>query len=99
MKEKQIKSSRRKYDATFKKEVLQMVESGRPVADIAKSLGVGENLIYRWRSRHKNNSAKADQNATPAFDPDKVLLQERVRELELERDILKKALGIFSRQM
>ena len=37
MKEKQIKQSRRKYDATFKKEVLRMVESGRPVPDIARS--------------------------------------------------------------
>ena len=99
MKEKTNQSNRRKYDATFKKEVLQMVESGRPVADIAKSLGIGENLIYRWRSRHNNRSAKVDPNVTTTFDADKLLLQKRVRELEMERDILKKALGIFSRQM
>lgn len=98
MKEKQIKPSRRKYDATFKKEVLQMVESGRPVPDIAKSLGVGENLIYRWKSRSKNKAADTPQSTMPVLDPEKLLLQKRVRELEQERDILKKALAIFSRQ-
>lgn len=98
MKEKQIKSSRRKYDATFKKEVLQMVESGRAVPDIARSLGVGENLIYRWKSRSKSKAADSQQVTIPTFDQEKLLLQKRIRELEQERDILKKALGIFSRQ-
>ena len=53
MKDKQRQPARRKYDATFKKEVLQMAESGRPIAEIAQSLGVGENQIYRWRSRQR----------------------------------------------
>lgn len=99
MKEKASQSIRRKYDATFKKEVLQMVESGRPVADIARSLGVGENLIYRWRSRSKSKAADSPQATVPTFDAEKLSLQKRVKELELERDILKKALGIFSRQI
>ena len=97
MKEKQIKASRRKYDATFKKEVLQMVESGRPVPDIARSLGVGENLIYRWKSRSKK-AVDIHPTTAPVVDAEKLSLQKRVRELEMERDILKKALGIFSRQ-
>lgn len=99
MKEKHVKPSRRKYDATFKKEVLQMVESGRPVPDIARSLGVGENLIYRWKSRSKSKAADIPQTTVPTLDAEKLSLQKRVKELELERDILKKALGIFSRQI
>ncbi|MEI6950837.1 transposase, partial [Paraflavisolibacter sp. H34] len=53
MKEKMGPEKRRKYDAAFKEEVLKMVFNGRPVPEIAQSLGIGENLIYRWKSRYK----------------------------------------------
>src|SRR3954467_1340201 len=41
---------RRKYDASFKQEVLQMIYNGRPLSEVAQSLGIGENIIYRWKS-------------------------------------------------
>jgi len=53
MKEKKIKEHRRKYDADFKQQVLQMIANGRRVREVAESLGIGENLIYRWRSGRK----------------------------------------------
>ena len=90
------KLSRRKYDAAFKEEVLQMVFNGRPVSEGARSLGIGENMIYRWRSRHKARENKREDNALAA--PDYQALHKRIGELETERDILKKALAIFSRQ-
>ena len=90
------KVSRRKYDAAFKEEVLQMVLNGRPVSEVARSLGIGENIIYRWRSRHKARENKREDNALAA--PDYQALHKRIGELETERDILKKALAIFSRQ-
>ena len=76
-----------------------MVESGRPVPEIAQSLGIGSNLIYYWVKRaKKGNSATKDKPAL-IFDEEKLALQRRVKELEMEREILKKALGIFSRPM
>ena len=53
---KKTKQTRRKYDATFKEEVLKMVASGRPVSEIAQALGVGENLIYRWKAAAKEQT-------------------------------------------
>lgn len=100
MEEKQAKKRHRKYDADFKKEVLKMVESGRPVPDIAQSLGVGTNLIYTWVKRSK--AATADAKFTDSvlvLDEEKLALHKRIKELEMERDILKKAVGIFSRPM
>ena len=84
MKDKQRQPMRRKYDATFKKEVLQMAESGRPITEIAKSLGVGENLIYRWRSRQRKKSTDPIDTAVPGFDDEKRLLYKRIQELEME---------------
>jgi transposase len=94
---KKAKANRRKYDADFKNEVLKMVESGRPVPEIAQSLGIGNNLIYYWvRQAKKGHSTQKDKPVL-VFDEEKLALQKRVKELEMEQEILKKALGIFSR--
>ncbi len=39
---------RRKYDSFFKTEVIQMIANGRSVPELARSLNIGENIIYRW---------------------------------------------------
>ena len=68
----------------------------RPVSEVARSLGIGENIIYRWKSRHKARENKGKEQALAA--PDYQALHKRILELEAERDIFKKALAIFSRQ-
>jgi transposase len=96
---KKPKENRRRYDADFKNEVLKMVESGRPVPEIAQSLGIGSNLIYYWVKRAKKGNAAQKAKPELVFDEEKLALQKRVKELEMEREILKKALDIFSRPM
>lgn len=99
MKEKSRGAKRRKYDALFKEEVLKMVFNGRPVSEVALSLGIGENLIYRWKSQSKKQqTVAASHTAGNAGTEEQQALYKRIKELEMERDILKKALGIFSRQ-
>ena len=97
MESKTVKSKQRKYDSDFKKEVIKMVEAGRSVPDVAQSLGIGRNLIYYWIKRAKGNQSKPGQRPYLLYDGEKTDLHKRIKELEQERDILKKALGIFSR--
>ena len=110
MKEKTTGVKRRKYDATFKQEVLQMISNGRPVSEVARSLGIGENIIYRWKSTTHNRqspaggvAASSSQSSegtltTLAAAEERLTLHKRIEQLVQERDILKKALAIFSRQ-
>ena len=93
-------AKRRKYDASFRKEVLSMVLNGRSVSEVAQSLGIGENLIYKWKSRSSQQPATVGKENSPIVPvmEDQQMLLKRIRELEQERDILKKAVGIFSRQ-
>jgi transposase len=99
---KNTKKTRRKYDAAFKDEVLKMVTSGRPVPEIAQALGVGDNLIYRWKNAAKSEKGKGNNRTNGSEQlPDAFLEIERLkaelRRTEQERDILKKALGILGR--
>jgi transposase len=98
---KKLEKPRRKYDEEFKADVLKMVFSGKPVQEIATSLGINANIIHKWRSRHTGAGAFS-QPLTPIAVPavsgaEHERVKARLREVEQERDILKKALGIFSR--
>ena len=98
MEKKTVKKSRRKYDADFKRDVLKLIESGRSVAEVTESLGIGENIIYAWKRQLNKKEGVSKMAATDiVFDDEKMALQKRIQQLEMERDILKKALGIFSR--
>jgi transposase len=100
MQNKNTQKLRRKYDASFKREVVGMIAAGRPVPEIARTLGIGENVIYRWRKQALSSTAPTDPPATAPSQvslSEHLALQKRLREVEMERDILKKAVGIFSK--
>jgi transposase len=96
MKENKIVKRRRKFDQEFNQEVLKMVENGREVNDIAQSLGIGTSLIYRWRNSANGQMKTAGKAAPLIIDEEKIAMRKRIKELEMDRDILKKVLGIFT---
>lgn len=95
MQPKNTPKTRRKYDADFKSEVLKMLASGQTAAYVANALGVSENLIYRWKS--VNQLGKKAVVGQSELSLENEQLKDRVRQLETEREILRKALSIFSR--
>lgn len=60
---------------------------------MAKALGIDKSLIYAWRRQANPLSAEQESELK-----ENDLLRKRILELEQERDILKKALAIFSRK-
>lgn len=81
---------KRKYDEEFKRSALKMIDNGQSVRSVAESLGVGENLLHKWKSARRSGASDLEKEV--------IELRAAKRQLELERDILKKALSIFSRQ-
>ena len=94
---------RRKYDRDFKRNaVLLCAEPGRSVAEVAENLGISKDLLYRWRREYHLSNGKLafPGNGVEALtDEQKRIraLEKKLRETEMERDILKKAMAIFSR--
>lgn len=95
MSRRKVSSGRRQYGEELKAEAVQMLLDGHSAASVASNLGLsGTNVLYRWKA---NQLASGGATA--------VTLEARVRELERvlrrveqERDILKKALAIFSQK-
>ena len=93
MKDKKINQKRRNYDAAFKANILKLNAEGRTVRSLSEAFGVAENIIYRWKKvarQKEGTSAHKDLQ-------ENLELRAEVRKLQEERDILKKALAIFSR--
>ncbi len=94
------KYSPNKYDAAFKRESVRLVEEeGRSASSVERDLGIGSGAISRWRKALSEDSEhpfpgkgrqKPSGEALRRLQPENDILRQ-------ERDILKKALAIFSK--
>ena len=88
----------KKYSNEFKQEVLAMVATGeRTVSQIERDLDITAGLIYKWQQRYRVVEEKVQPSAERAEQAE---IRRLKRELEItrqERDILKKAIRVFSR--
>jgi len=94
--------NRRKYDPDFKRNaVLLSEEPGRTVPEVAENLGINSDLIYRWRRQMRESGELAfPGHGKMALTPDQKRIRElekKLKDTEMERDILKKAMAIFSK--
>ena len=94
------KRQRRKYDSEFKIEAVRLVtENGKPVAEVARNLGIHENLIHNWKKKFEEDpqfSFPGKGRLKPA-DEELRKLKRQLADVTEERDIFKKALAIFSK--
>lgn len=87
--------TRRQFDREFKEQAVQMMLDGHSASSVSTNLGIDNtNLLYRW----KHEIVHEGGVAATTLDARVRELQEKLQRLERERDILKKALAIFSRQ-
>lgn len=84
----------RKYDNEFKQQALKKVFDGQSVAGVSRELGVAENLIHKWKRDALENGSNG---VTGAELKENAALKKRIKELEMENEILKKAALIFGR--
>lgn len=82
------------YTAEFKREAVQLVQaSGKPIAQVARELGISDTSIHQWRKELAENGPEAFPGSGHQT-PEEEEIRRLKRELEVvkqERDILKKA--------
>ena len=90
--------SRRRYSKEFREDVLNMLRTGdKNVPTLSKELGIAEQVIYRWYKKDKCLDGKEEEKIS-VQEKEVRELRKRLTEVTEERDILKKAVHIFSRQ-
>ena len=90
--------TRKKYDKQFKLDTLELVkDSHKSIAEIAEGLGIHKDLIYRWKKEYAHDSKHVFSGQGNPRDAEIARLKKENAELRMERDILKKAMAIFSK--
>ena len=92
---------RRKYDREFKVEAVKLVTGGgRGVVEVARNLGIHENLLYKWKEKYTEDMAHAFPGKGRLKPAEEELrrMKRELADVTQERDILKKALAIFSKE-
>jgi transposase len=89
------------YPREFKEEAVRLAQtSGKPLAQIARELGISDSAIHGWRkelTEHGKDAFPGKGHQTELEEENRRLKRELER-VQQERDILKKAVGIFSRE-
>ncbi len=83
------------YDEDFKKTIVNLYENGKGISELSREYGVGKSTIDSWIKKFKTITTSTGETT----NNDEILkLQKKNRELELENEILKKAVAIFSKK-
>jgi len=93
--------TRRKYDREFKQMAVELSQHRNDISKLAEELDIKPDILYRWRREAKKSKGAAfsGQGNPRMTDEQKEIakLKKELREAQLERDILKKAVSIFSK--
>jgi len=81
---------RRGYPAEFRRRVVDLVEAGRKVVDVARDLGVSDQTIYTWRRQEEIDRGLVP-GLTSAERVELTAAKRRIRELEAELEIHRRA--------
>jgi len=89
---------RRKYSPQFRAEAVQMVlESGRPIAHVARDLGVNDGTLQNWVKLWRDENPEPTPELSPVERARVKEMEAEIRRLRMENEFLKKAAAFFAR--
>ncbi len=91
--------SNQKFSKDFKREAVRMVLNGQTQTEVAKKLGVSMHSVHAWVHEYQKNGQGAfpGKGKRSGNDEQIARLEKELREVTMERDILKKAIAYFAK--
>tara|TARA_B100000795_G_scaffold265031_1_gene246316 strand:+ start:165 stop:446 length:282 start_codon:yes stop_codon:yes gene_type:complete len=89
---------RARYENDFKVMIVELLKSGQKIKDISIEYNLHDGMVRRWRREFE--AKKGDMSKKREFSTQELeikLLKKEVADIKMERDILKKAVSIFSK--
>lgn len=83
-----------RYSEEFKRQIIDLYLSGKSISELANEYGLVEQTIYKWKKLYAP-SIETDEEEISLKDYKD--LQKKIRQLEMENEILKKATAIFAK--
>jgi transposase len=93
-----MSGKRRQYNREFKLSAVRLwEESGRTVSEVARSLGICETLIRKWRNQIRERGAESFDESGRQARSELLRLQRENKDLRRDLEMLKKALGYLKK--
>lgn len=95
-----MSKTRRSYSREFKiSAVKKVIEHGLSYAEVARDLGINDGMLRNWkRALEADGTLEKEVVENPSVEAELKRLREEVRQLKMERDILKKATAYFANE-
>ena len=92
--------TRRRYTEEFKQEAVRLVrDSAHPLAQVARDLGIPDNVLYRWTAQHRQAEAHGTTRVAQRAEAEELTRVKReLARVTQERDFLKRAAAFFARE-
>ena len=91
-----MESKRRKFDKEFKTTIVELVKTGKSVQQVCTEYDLSDGLVRRWRREFESETGGFKDEATLVLEQENRALKKQLKDAKEERDILKKAVSIFS---
>jgi transposase len=96
-----MKQQRKMYDSVFKRKAVELSQERSNISELAREQGIRVTLLYKWRKEQEEfgeGSFPGKGNLKLSPEQEKIhQLEKKLKDIELEHDILKKAIGTFSK--
>ena len=88
----------RKHENDFKVLIVELVKSGRPIKEVSAEYNLNDSMVRRWRREYEAKSGDFTKKKELSQEEIELkVLRKELRDVTMERDILKKAVSIFSK--
>ncbi len=93
--------TRRQYSDEYKSEAVRLVrESGKPLSQVARELGLNDNMLHRWSREERGAQAAGKTRGEVKVDQEELArLRRELARVTAERDFLKRAAAFFAKDV
>lgn len=88
-----------KFSPEFKKQLVrEVIDNSRTVAEVAREYGIGAETLRLWVKKERKARGEMEPASSSAQDVEVDRLRKELREVQMERDFLKKAAAFFAKE-
>ena len=89
----------RKFDEDFKNGAVQLVlETGKPIAQVARELGINEGTLGNWVARDRRARGGGEPPVSESERAELARLRRELAEAQMERDVLKRSVALWVKE-